>query len=82
MGVQVPYIITEPCIGSKDASCAAICPVDAIYEGKDQFYINPAECVDCGQCQPECPVSAIFADESVPEQWASYAATNRAFFTL
>jgi NAD-dependent dihydropyrimidine dehydrogenase PreA subunit len=54
------YIIAEPCIGVKDASCVAVCPVDCIYEGEDQYYINPEECIDCGACEPECPVEAIF----------------------
>src|SRR5262245_890790 len=74
------YYIVEPCIGTKDASCVAVCPVDCIYEGDDQYYINPDECIDCGACEPECPVEAIFADDSVPEQWQSYIAKNSAFF--
>jgi len=74
------YIIAEPCIGTKDASCVAVCPVDCIYEGDDQYYINPDECIDCGACEPECPVEAIFADDSVPEQWNSFIEKNRAFF--
>jgi ferredoxin len=74
------YIIAEPCIGTKDASCVAVCPVDCIYEGEDQYYINPDECIDCGACEPECPVEAIFADDSVPEQWASYTPKNKNFF--
>lgn len=76
------YIIAEPCIGVKDASCVAVCPVDCIYEGEDQYYINPEECIDCGACEPECPVEAIFADDSVPEQWHSYIEKNRTFFGL
>lgn len=40
------YIITEPCIGTKDASCVEVCPVDCIYEGEDQYYIHPDECID------------------------------------
>ena len=74
------YIISEPCIGTKDASCVAVCPVDCIYEGEDQNYINPAECIDCGACEPECPVTAIFADDSLLEYWASYTAKNANFF--
>jgi NAD-dependent dihydropyrimidine dehydrogenase PreA subunit len=74
------YYIVEPCIGTKDASCVAVCPVDCIYEGDDQYYINPDECIDCGACEPECPVEAIFADDSVPEQWQSFIAKNRNFF--
>ena len=74
------YIIAEPCIGTKDAACVAVCPVDCIYEGDDMYYINPDECIDCGACEPECPVEAIFADDSVPEQWISFIEKNRAFF--
>ncbi len=76
----MPYIIAEPCIGVKDASCVAVCPVDCIYEGEDMYYINPDECIDCGACEPECPVEAIFTDDSVPEQWQSYIEKNRNFF--
>ena len=45
------YIIAEPYIGTKDASCVEVCPVDCIYEGEDQFYIHPDECIDCGACE-------------------------------
>jgi NAD-dependent dihydropyrimidine dehydrogenase PreA subunit len=41
------------------------------------YYINPDECIDCGACEPECPVEAIFAEDSVPEQWLSYIEKNR-----
>ena len=74
------YIIAEPCIGTKDASCVSVCPVDCIYEGEDMYYINPDECIDCGACEPECPVEAIFADDAVPEQWKSFTEKNRNFF--
>ncbi|MDO8360039.1 MAG: ferredoxin family protein [Devosia sp.] len=80
LGDTVAYVIAEPCIGTKDASCVAVCPVDCIYEGEDQYYINPDECIDCGACEPECPVEGIFADDSVPEQWTSYTAKNKMFF--
>lgn len=56
------YIIAEPCVGVKDASCVAVCPVDCIYEGADMYYIHPDECIDCGVCEPECPVGAIVPD--------------------
>ncbi len=76
------YVITEPCIDVKDASCVAVCPVDCIH-GDDEdnmLYINPDECIDCGACTPECPVSAIFPAENVPEQWRSYIELNAAYF--
>ena len=78
----MPYVIAEPCIGTKEGSCVEACPVDCIYEASDQYYINPDECIDCGACEPECPVEAIFADDSVPEQWQSYIQKNKAFFGL
>ena len=54
------YVITEPCIGTKDRSCVDVCPVDCIHEGEDMLFIDPEECIDCGACEPECPVEAIF----------------------
>lgn len=76
------YIITQPCIGEKDASCVDVCPVDCIYEGEDQYYIHPEECIDCGACVPECPVEAIFPDDEVPEQWAEFTPKNYTFFNV
>ena len=63
------YIITEPCIGTKDKSCVDVCPVDCIH-GKDDdkmLYIDPEVCIDCGACVSACPVEAIFADSDVPK---------------
>ena len=74
------YIIAEPCIGVLDRGCVDVCPVDCIYEGPDQLYIHPDECIDCGACEPECPVTAIFAEEDAPEKWASYTKKNSAYF--
>lgn len=74
------YIITEACIGTKDASCVSVCPVDCIYEGEDQFYINPEECIDCGACEPECPVEAIYAEDAVPANLRTYIEKNRTYF--
>ena len=74
------YIIAEPCIDVLDRGCVEVCPVDCIYEGRDQLYIHPDECIDCGACEPECPVTAIFAEEDVPSEWASYTKKNYAYF--
>ena len=76
----MPYIIAEPCINVKDRGCVDVCPVDCIYEGPDQLYIHPDECIDCGACEPECPVTAIFPEEDTPDQWKSYIAKNKEFF--
>jgi ferredoxin len=77
----MPYIITESCIGTKDASCVSVCPVDCIYEGTDQYYINPDECIDCGACEPECPVEAIYSDDSVPENMRMFIEKNSNHFS-
>jgi len=77
----MPYVVAEPCIGTKDKSCVAVCPVECFYEGEDQLYIHPDECIDCGLCVPECPVDAIFADDEVPEKWANYTKKNSEVFT-
>lgn len=74
------YIIAEPCIDVLDRGCVDVCPVDCIYEGGDQLYIHPDECIDCGACEPECPVTAIFAEEDVPSEWASYTKKNYGYF--
>ena len=70
------YVITEPCIGSKDQSCAEVCPVDCIYEVEQMLVIHQQECIDCGACVPECPVEAIFADDEVPEPARPFIAVN------
>jgi ferredoxin len=76
------YVITEPCIGVKDASCVDVCPVDCIHATDDDamFFIDPDECIDCGACEPECPVTAIFPEEDTPPQWKDYIAKNRDVF--
>jgi len=44
------------------------------------YYINPDECIDCGACEPECPVTAIFAEDEVPSQYQRFIALNAAYF--
>ena len=71
-------VICEPCIGVKDTACVKVCPVDCIKEGDgwDQLLINPDECIDCGACEPECPVEAIYEADAVPDKWKSYIQKN------
>lgn len=76
----VTYIIAEPCVDLLDKACIEECPVDCIYEGNRMLYIHPDECVDCGACEPVCPVEAIFYEDDVPEQWKDYTAANYEFF--
>jgi NAD-dependent dihydropyrimidine dehydrogenase PreA subunit len=84
----MPYVITNSCIGSKDASCVDSCPVDCIHPSPnepafaevEQLYINPDECIDCGACEPACPVNAIFQEAEVPDEWKKFIAINAQFF--
>lgn len=71
------YVICEPCIGVKDGSCVDVCPIDAIFEADDHYFIDPDKCFDCGACLSACPVEAVFADSDVPAQWTGYIAKNR-----
>lgn len=74
------YVITEPCVDVKDKSCVDECPVDCIYEGVRMLYIQPDECIDCGACEPVCPVEAIYTEEDVPDEWSEYTQFNADFF--
>jgi NAD-dependent dihydropyrimidine dehydrogenase PreA subunit len=76
----MPFVIAEPCIGVKDKSCVEVCPVNCIYEGEDQYYIHPDECIDCQACEAACPVQAIFPDNGVPEKWKTFIDKNRTHF--
>ena len=80
------YFIAEPCIDVKDTACVEVCPVDCIHptdgEGEPMLYIDPDECIDCGACEPECPVEAIFAEEDLPDEWSRFAEINTKYFEL
>ena len=75
------YIIAEPCIDVKDTACVDVCPVDCIHPTKNEteefekekkLYIDPEECIDCGACEPVCPVEAIFEEAAVPDKWKQF----------
>ena len=44
------------------------------------LYIDPEECIDCGACEPECPVEAIFEEDEVQSEWHSFIKKNYDFF--
>jgi ferredoxin len=56
------YIVTDICIKCKYMDCVEVCPVDCFYEGENMLVIHPDECIDCGVCEPECPIEAIVPD--------------------
>ena len=71
------YIVTDACIKCKYMDCVEVCPVDCFYEGENFLVINPDECIDCGVCEPECPVEAILPDtEGRAAEWVE---TNRQY---
>lgn len=91
------FVITEPCIGVCDTSCVDVCPVDCIHPKREewkekgydpnnlagkQLYINPEECIECGACEPACPVQAIYPQDEVPEKWKHYIQKNREYYGL
>jgi NAD-dependent dihydropyrimidine dehydrogenase PreA subunit len=82
------YVITSACIGTKDASCTEVCPVDCIhptadepeFESEEMLYIDPDECIDCDACVEVCPVDAIFSEDQVPDEERAFVERNAAYF--
>ncbi|MEQ9815111.1 MAG: ferredoxin family protein [Azospirillaceae bacterium] len=68
------YVVTEVCIKCKYTDCVEVCPVDCFYEGENMLVIHPDECIDCGVCEPECPIEAIKPDTEVDaaEKWVEF----------
>ena len=81
----MPFIITDPCIDTKDTACVDVCPVDCIHPRKDEaeyaqmsmLFIHPDECIDCGVCEPECPAEAIVPDSD--ESAAAWQDINKEY---
>lgn len=63
------YVVTESCIKCKYTDCVEVCPVDCFYEGENMLVINPDECIDCGVCEPECPIEAIKPESEGLLEW-------------
>jgi ferredoxin len=74
------HIVCAPCFNCKYTDCVVVCPVECFYEGEQMLYIHPDECIDCGACEPECPVTAIFPEEDVPANLKQYIQINRDVF--
>jgi NAD-dependent dihydropyrimidine dehydrogenase PreA subunit len=66
------YIIGDACIDVKDISCQSVCPVDCIHETDRMLVIDAEECIDCGACEPECPVEAILPEDAIPADWEPF----------
>jgi NAD-dependent dihydropyrimidine dehydrogenase PreA subunit len=78
----VTYIIGFPCVDTKDRTCIQECPVDCIYEGDRMLYIHPEECIDCGACEPVCPVNAIVYESDATPEDLTFAEAARNLFGL
>lgn len=64
------FVVTDVCIMCKHTDCVEVCPVDCFYEGENTLVIHPDECIDCGVCEPECPIEAILPDtDSEADKW-------------
>ena len=70
------YIVNDKCIKCKLMDCVEVCPVDCFYEGENFLVINPDECIDCGLCEPECPVDAIFSEDELPPDQIPFIEIN------
>jgi ferredoxin len=81
--VVMTYVIGAPCIDVMDKSCIDVCPVDCIHfeEGADRMlFINPEECIDCGACEPACPVKAIYPEDALPEEMDVFKTINSQWY--
>ena len=75
----MPYVVTSNCKGCMFTDCVEVGPVDCFYGESDMIYIHPDECIDCGACEPACPVEAIYPLEDVPgdqQQWIELNASK------
>ena len=70
------FIVTESCIKCKYTDCVEVCPVDCFHEGPNMLVIDPEECIDCSLCEPECPVTAIYAEDELPEDQLEFYELN------
>ncbi|MFN0172496.1 MAG: ferredoxin family protein [Bryobacteraceae bacterium] len=80
------YVVTEGC--TKDIACIDACPADCIaprqaeaaFEGIDQVFVDPENCIDCGACVPVCPTGSIMPLEDVPAEMQAFVEKNAAYF--
>lgn len=72
----MPFIVTEPCVQCKYTDCVEVCPMDCFVEGPNFLAIDPAGCIDCSVCVPQCPVDAIVNAKEANEAQQPYIAIN------
>lgn len=70
------FLVTEACIKCKYTDCVEVCPVDCFHEGSSMLVIDPDECIDCGLCEPECPIQAIVSEDELPAAQQAFLKIN------
>ncbi|MFZ5896977.1 MAG: 4Fe-4S dicluster domain-containing protein [Myxococcota bacterium] len=70
------FVVTDNCRDCRYTDCVAVCPVDCFHGDERMLYIDPGVCIDCGACEPECPVEAIFDEGSLPIEHEAWLAIN------
>src|SRR5260370_21986414 len=70
------HTVCQPCYDCKYTDCVAVCPVECFYQDEKMLYIDPADCIDCEACVPDCPVAAIFAEANLPAPRNSFTPLN------
>lgn len=70
------FVVTDNCKDCRFTDCVSVCPVDCFYSDDNQLYIHPDECIDCGACEPECPVEAICDESNLPDDKADWLRIN------
>lgn len=78
----MPFVVTGKCIKCRYTDCVEVCPVDCFYEGENMLAINPDECIDCGVCEPECPIEAIKPDEELTPAELHWAGINQHYSAI
>jgi NAD-dependent dihydropyrimidine dehydrogenase PreA subunit len=82
------FVVTDACVGVKDAGCMDVCPVDCIhpmpntpaFAVADQVYIDPTSCISCALCVAECPAKAIFRQNDLPKGKQHFVDINAEWF--
>jgi ferredoxin len=78
----MPFVVTGKCIACRYTDCVEVCPVSCFYKGENMLVINPDECIDCGVCEPECPIEAIKSDDELSPTELHWSEVNRRYSSI
>ncbi|MEV0340724.1 ferredoxin [Nocardia sp. NPDC050713] len=74
------FVVGAACVDVLDRACVEECPIDCIFVGNRMAYIQPDECIDCGACEPVCPVEAVYFEDDIPAGQEQFVIENARFF--